>query len=102
MKQRNTLGDAYLAAYAATNLAADITLVLDIASERPQPGIDADQQAKLHDMFRRMHEDMYKAEEEFTAQLADQPAQPPVHSAQSTVQRAGHAGSARRARGTRR
>ena len=97
MKVRNTLGDAYLAAYEATDLAASITLVLDIASERPKPSIDEDQQTKLHNMFRQMHEIMYKAEEEFTAQLAAKPAQSPVQHAQ----RADHAGSARRARGTR-
>lgn len=93
MKVRNTLGDAYLAAYEATDLAASITLVLDCASERPQLGINDDQRRKIEDMFRRLHLLVCQAD---VAVYKALDAQPPVQPVQPTGQRAGHAGDARR------
>jgi len=95
MKQRNALGGAYEAAHEATNLAADISLVLDIASERPQPGFDSRQRQEIEEMFAKLRTLVDEANAA-TCKALD--AQPVVQPAQSAVQRPGHARRVRRAR----
>lgn len=76
---RNSLAGAYEAAYQAADIAADITLVLDIASERPQPAVTAEGRQKLQNMFREAREALAQAEQEFEKALdAQPPLQPAV------------------------
>ena len=99
MKTRNALGAAYLAAYEATDKIADITLYLDITSERPQLDINDHQRTELYRMFRELRWALCQAEMVVADALA---AQQPEQPAGAAAQRPGHAGDARRARGTRR
>ena len=99
MKDRNALGAAYLAAYEATDKIADITLYLDITSERPQLDISDDQLMELNRMFCQLRWALCRAEMAVAEALA---AQQPEQPAGAAAQRPGHAGDARRARGTRR